>query len=153
MSIKLFETHIPVSNLQESIRFYTEICGFNLALEEEGRKVAFLWTRSRGEGMLGLWGPGTSYGPNDEEVHKNHFAIGIAFSDLLKAPARLRKKGIECRGFNGGTDDLPSVIGWMPAAQVYFSDPDGHSLEYISMLDATPVPGFIGTWSQWDRMG
>jgi lactoylglutathione lyase len=28
----------------------------------------------------------------------------------------------------------PSVIGWMPAAAVYFRDPDGHLLEYLPML-------------------
>ena len=34
--------------------------------------------------------------------------------------------------------DEPSVIGWMPAAAVYFRDPDGHLLEYLAMLDEAP---------------
>ena len=44
----------------------------------------------------------------------------------------------------------PSVIGWMPAAAVYFRDPDGHLLEYLAMLDepARPDVGIV-PWSQW----
>jgi lactoylglutathione lyase len=45
----------------------------------------------------------------------------------------------------------PSVIGWMPAAAVYFRDPDGHLLEYLAMLDepARPAAGIV-PWSQWE---
>jgi lactoylglutathione lyase len=44
----------------------------------------------------------------------------------------------------------PSVIGWMPAAAVYFHDPDGHMLEYQAMLDDAPRPEVgIVTWSAW----
>jgi lactoylglutathione lyase len=46
--------------------------------------------------------------------------------------------------------DEPSVIGWMPAASVYFRDPDGHLLEYLAMLDDDPRPDLgIVPWSQW----
>jgi lactoylglutathione lyase len=42
------------------------------------------------------------------------------------------------------------VIGWMPAAAVYFDDPDGHSLEYLAMLDAAPRPELgIAPWAEW----
>lgn len=45
--------------------------------------------------------------------------------------------------------DEPSVIGWMPAAAVYFRDPDGHQLEVISMLDGKPRPDVgIVPWSR-----
>ena len=39
----------------------------------------------------------------------------------------------------------------MPAAAVYFRDPDGHLLEYLAMLDedADPERG-ITTWSAWN---
>jgi hypothetical protein len=38
----------------------------------------------------------------------------------------------------------------MPAAAVYFRDPDGHLLEYIAMLseDARPQAGVV-TWRNW----
>ena len=38
----------------------------------------------------------------------------------------------------------------MPAAAVYFRDPDGHLLEYIAMLDAQPTPDDgVLTWREW----
>ena len=52
--------------------------------------------------------------------------------------------------FFGEETDEPSVIGWMPAAAVYFRDPDGHMLEYLAMLDEPPRPDAgITTWSDW----
>jgi hypothetical protein len=43
----------------------------------------------------------------------------------------------------------PSVIGWMPAAAVYFGDPDGHLIEYLAMLHEPARPDLgIVSWSQ-----
>ena len=39
----------------------------------------------------------------------------------------------------------------MPSAQLYFPDPDGHSLEFIAILDDPPDPGFIGPLSEWQK--
>jgi lactoylglutathione lyase len=37
----------------------------------------------------------------------------------------------------------------MPAAAVYFRDPDGHQLEYLAMLDEEPRPDRgIVPWSR-----
>ncbi|HWW03433.1 MAG TPA: hypothetical protein VNZ64_27265 [Candidatus Acidoferrum sp.] len=44
-----------------------------------------------------------------------------------------------------------SVIGWMPSAQLYFRDPDAHSLEYIALLDDPPDPDFTGSLSAWQK--
>jgi hypothetical protein len=42
----------------------------------------------------------------------------------------------------------------MPAASIYFRDPDGHLLEYLAMLagDARPDAGVL-TWHDWTRSG
>ena len=56
---------------------------------------------------------------------------------------------IETFGFGGGKSEEPSVIGWMPSAQIYFRDPDGHTLEFISILPEKPRSDFTGTYSQW----
>ncbi len=45
----------------------------------------------------------------------------------------------------------PSVIGWMPSAQLYFSDPEGHSLEYIALLEEAPDAEFIGSFASWKQ--
>jgi hypothetical protein len=44
--------------------------------------------------------------------------------------------------------DEPTVIGWMLSAQVYFRDPDGHMLEFITIL---PDPS--GSEFQWALLG
>ena len=38
----------------------------------------------------------------------------------------------------------------MPAATLYFRDPDGHMLEYLTMLDEPVLPeAGIVAWSEW----
>jgi len=39
----LFETHLTVSDLQRSIRFYRDIVGLRLAYELSERNTAFFW--------------------------------------------------------------------------------------------------------------
>ncbi|MFN2507833.1 MAG: hypothetical protein ABR589_03575 [Chthoniobacterales bacterium] len=37
----------------------------------------------------------------------------------------------------------------MPSAQLYFRDLDGHSVEFIALLDEPPEASFIGSLSEW----
>ena len=145
----LYEVHIPVSDLQRSIAFYRNIMGFELAFEVPQRHLAFMWIGKPEQSMIGLWGPGSDYGWKNGEQFKTHFAVAVSLDELLAKPQKLQAKGIETYGFGGLTGDEPSVIGWMPSAQIYFRDPDGHSLEYITMLPDPPDPTFHGTWSEW----
>jgi lactoylglutathione lyase len=79
-----------------------------------------------------------------------HLAFDVALDDVLAAPARLREQGVAPLSFFGAPADEPSVIGWMPAAAVYFRDPDGHLMEYLAMLDEPPRPeAGIVDWSSW----
>lgn len=118
----LFETHLTVSDLQRSIRFYRDIIGLELALEASERNAAFFWIGDRSSSsssrrsMLGLWSVGTvPLGPN------LHVAFEVAaINDLLDAPKRLKDQGIIPLSFFGKESMEPSVIGWMPAAAIYF---------------------------------
>jgi lactoylglutathione lyase len=94
----LFETHLTVSNLQRSIKFYQDIVGLQLTLEAN----------------------------------------------------RLRLNRIRPLSFFGAETTEPSIIGWMPAAVIYFRDPDNHLIEYLAMLDHNPRPDLgIIPWSEW----
>ena len=75
----------------------------------------------------------------------------VAINDLLDAPKRLKDQGIMPLSFFGKESMEPSVIGWMPAAAIYFRDPDGHLIEYLTMLnDEEPRPDLgIVNWSEW----
>lgn len=145
----LYEVHLPVSDLQRSIAFYRDVMGFELAFEQPERQVAFMWIGKPEQSMLGLWGPDSLYGWQNGQRFRTHFAVAVPLDELLQKPAALQAKGIETFGFGGNSADEPSVIGWMPSAQLYFRDPDNHSLEYITMLDETPEPDFHGSWSEW----
>jgi lactoylglutathione lyase len=126
---RLFETHLTASDLQRSIGFYRDVVGLELAFEASERNVAFFWIGEPGQSMLGLWSLGTA--PLGLTLH---LAFDVALDDLLDAPKRLQTRGIKPLSFFGIETMEPSVIGWMPAASVYFRDPDGHTLEYLTML-------------------
>jgi lactoylglutathione lyase len=144
----LFETHLTVGDLARSIAFYRDVVGLALAHEVPERHAAFFWIGEPGQSMLGLW-----------SIHSTpitlrlHIAFAVTLDDVIASVARLRETGITPRNGGGGALlDEPVVISWMPAASVYFDDPDGHSLEYIAMLDAKPRPdwGWLAL-SEWQR--
>jgi lactoylglutathione lyase len=141
----LFETHLTVADLARSTAFYRDVVGLPVALELPERGAAFHWIGAPGRAMLGLWSLGSA--PMGLSLH---VAFDVALDDVLAAPARLREQGIEPLSFFAEPADEPSVIGWMPAAAVYFRDPDGHLLEYLAMLDEPPRPEVgIVDWSRW----
>jgi lactoylglutathione lyase len=147
----LFETHLTVSDIQRSIRFYCDIVGLSLAYEIPDRGAAFFWigdpSHSSIRSMLGIWSIGTT--PISIRLHVAFEVEDI--NDLLSAPQQLKAKGIMPLSFFGTESMEPSVIGWMPAAAIYFNDPDGHLIEYLTMLDDNirrPDLGIV-SWSEW----
>ncbi len=143
----LFETHLNVSSLDRSVAFYRDVVGLELAHLIEGRAVAFFWIGGRGHAMLGLWAGSSS--PNRMSLH---VAFSLPLGDVLATPARLRAAGVEPLDFWAQPTGEPTVLGWMPAATVYFRDPDGHSLEVLAMLDEAPRPDLGNLpWSEWRR--
>jgi lactoylglutathione lyase len=141
----LFETHLTVSNLNRSVSFYRDVVGLTLALELPERGAAFFWTGEPGEAMLGLWSLGSA--PIGLSLH---VAFRASLDDVLGACERLRSLGLTPLSFFATETDEASVIGWMPAAAVYFRDPDGHLLEYLAMLEKPARPDLgIVPWSQW----
>ena len=143
--IALFESHLTVADLPRSIDFYRDVVELELAYELPERGAAFFWVGGRGQGLLGLWSLGSA--PLGMTLH---IAFRVPLDDVLSACERLAARGIVPLSFFGEPTAEPSVIGWMPAAAVYFRDPDGHQLEYLAMLDDSPDPGRgIVSWSEW----
>jgi lactoylglutathione lyase len=81
--------------------------------------VAFLSAGEPGGAMLGLWSLGTA--PMGMRLH---VAFAAELDEVLRAPQALAAAGVAPLSFFGEEADEPSVIGWMPAAAVYFLDPD-----------------------------
>jgi lactoylglutathione lyase len=141
----LFETHLTVADLGRSVAFYRDVVGLPLALELPARAATFFWVGQPGQAMLGLWSLGSA--PMGMVLH---VAFEVGLDEVLEAPALLRAQGVAPLSFFGEPTSEPSVIGWMPAAAVYFRDPDGHQLEYLAMLDEQPRSDLgIIPWSEW----
>src|SRR3712207_4015615 len=131
----LFETHLNVRDLDRSTAFYRDTVGLELAYRLEERHLAFFWIGGRGHTMLGLWS-----GDSSPNAMRLHIAFSLDLDEVIGAPAALRASGAEPLDFFGQPTSEPSVIGWMPAASVFFHDPDGHLLEYLAMLAHEPRP-------------
>ena len=87
--------------------------------------------------MLGFWGPTTLYG---KDPHPAHFALAVSLPELLAPGPRLNQLGIATRDFAGTETTEPSVIGWMPSAQLYFRDPDSHLVNSSPCWMSRPLP-------------
>jgi GNAT superfamily N-acetyltransferase len=141
----LFETHLTVSDLDRSIEFYRNVVRLPLALVLRERAAAFFWIGGPGEAMLGLWSLGSA--PMGLSLH---IALKATLGDVLAACDGLRANSVTPLSFFGAETTEPSVIAWMPAAAVYFRDPDGHLIEYLAMLEepAREERGIV-PWSEW----
>jgi lactoylglutathione lyase len=115
----LFEAHLHVSNLLRSLVFCSELLGLPVAAKFPERRVAFVWIGPPGEAMLGLW----EVGPAPQRLEL-HLAFRVALDDLLTASEALQNAGIQPLDFYGEPTEGPVVLAWMPAASIYFRDPD-----------------------------
>ncbi|MBD1372843.1 VOC family protein [Hazenella sp. IB182357] len=121
----IYETHLQVSQLDQSIHFFEKL-GLQLAHKIKERRVAFFFVGPNKQ-MLGIWEV-----PEGQTVQKSHFSFGVSHQDIEKAILWLKSIGSK-------EPIEPIVHTWMPAACVYFLDPDGNSLELLTLLDDTPI--------------
>lgn len=140
----LYETHIQVSNLENAIVFYTEDLGLKLAHQDKDRRIAFLWVGKDKEFMLGLW-------EQKENLQARHFAFTADKEDILNYSVEfLKNKNVKPYNFLKNGIEKPMVFAWMPALAIYFNDPDGNQLEFISILEGDGKPGLgILSYEEW----
>ena len=132
----LYEAHLTVADLDRSIEFYRDVLGLPLAHTVPSRHAAFFWIGAPGAAMLGLWSIHSS-----PLFMRLHIAFRVTLPQLETSVQALHAAGLTPRnGGHGPAIEEPVVLTWMPAASVYFDDPDGHSLEYICMLPDPPRP-------------
>lgn len=130
----LYETHVQVSNLENAIEFYTKVLGLEFAHKDETRPIAFLWIGKNKESMLGLW-------EQKENLQTRHFAFTANKEDILNYSVDfLKNKNLKPYNFLKNESVQPMVFAWMPALAIYFNDPDGNQLEFISILEGDGKP-------------
>ncbi len=140
----LYETHVQVSNLEKSLEFYTKVLGLEFAHRDETRPIVFLWIGKNKEAMLGLW-------EQKENLQTRHFAFTADKEDILNYSVEfLKNKNLTPYNFLKDGNVEPMVFAWMPALAIYFNDPDGNQLEFISVLegDGKPELGVL-SYEEW----
>jgi lactoylglutathione lyase len=131
----LYETHLYVENLERSIAFYNNVLGLELCSYTDERRVAFFWIGKPKQAMLGLWEK-----PKDQ-IDIRHFAFSCTKEFILnESIAFLKKHKLIPYNFLKNNKEEPMVFAWMPAISIYFDDPDGHSLEFIAILEGEAKP-------------
>jgi catechol-2,3-dioxygenase len=144
----IYETHINVENLERSIDFYQNVLGLEKCGYNDDRRIAFFWVGKPQEYMLGLWEKPKA------EIVKMHFAFRCDRDDILnKSAAFLKERNLKPYNFLKDGTDRPMVFAWMPAVAIYFDDPDGHCLEFISILEGKPR-GELGiiSYEEWEKL-
>lgn len=144
----IYETHLQVSDLEESMAFYGGTLGLELGTKLEDRRIAFYFvTASDGErSMLGLW--------EVSEVSPRHFAFRVTEAHVERMRSFLDSRGIEpVEDFGIAPHEQPLVHPWMPAAAIYFEDRDGNQLELIAELAEAPRPSLeVMPLSEWQAL-
>jgi catechol 2,3-dioxygenase-like lactoylglutathione lyase family enzyme len=129
----ILESSLYVDDLERSIRFYKGLFQFEplmadsrfCAFSVSGRQVLLLFSKRASAQAVETRG-GTI--PGHDGTGRLHLAFSIPASELEDWKRRLEEKNIA----------LESSVQWPRGGQsVYFRDPDGHLLEFV-----TP-----GTWS------
>jgi lactoylglutathione lyase len=141
----IYEVHLPVTDLDRAIDFYVTKLGFVLGFGERGGSSALLLcTDGHVRWMLGLFRVDTVVHRQSAEYH---ISLRVAEEDVDGMIPYLRERGIEplhppTAPVQGPMTE-PIVHGWIPAAAVFFNDPDGHLLELVVELSDPPRPDFL----------
>lgn len=144
----LFETHLFVENLERSIEFYTNVLKLEQFLYEEERRAALFWIgENPRQSFLGLWEK-----PKDE-IDIRHFAFECDWEWILNESIDfLKSHKIGFWNFLGDNSEKPMVFVNIPAIAIYFSDPDGHYLEFIGKLPGKYRPekgSMVVSYQEW----
>jgi catechol 2,3-dioxygenase-like lactoylglutathione lyase family enzyme len=131
---QIAEVALVVSDLERSVRFYTEVLGLPLWERRERHATVRL-----ASGFLGLWLPGAWEIPASdnwaairlEGGGRSHIVFYIHADDADAALANLQRHGVRYYG--------PRVTEG-GEVHIDFEDPDGHLLEYWARRSFEPPP-------------
>lgn len=139
---KLGHVVVHVKDLKRSVKFYTEVMGFNISdvyTEEQAPGGMVFLRLGTDHHSVALVGGGQDKAPN---VELNHIAFEVATLDeVARARAHLKKHGVPIH-FEGRRRAGCQIA-------VEFTDPDGHRLEIYWGLDQVGAPGTVRPAEEW----
>lgn len=141
----IYEVHLPTTDLDRAIAFYERVLGFQVGLRQADASSALLLYEHRGDrSMLGLFEV-DEIGHRHPAEHHASFRVPAQAADEMVG--FLEDRGVQPvhppTAPREGPMDEPIVHGWMPAAAVFFRDPDGNLLELIAELPQDPRPDVV----------
>lgn len=143
----LYETHLFVENLERSIDFYKNVLNLKQCRFNNDRRTAFFWIGQEKQFMLGLWEKPKA------EIDIRHFAFECDPEWIQNESLDfLKSHNINHWNFLNDETEGPMVFVWMPAIAIYFSDPDGHELEFIGILEGkskSDTEKRVVTYEEW----
>ncbi len=131
-TVRLDHTVIAVSDWEISNRFYREIVGAELVPMAPGRVSYRL-----GDTQLNVHGPGVDVSSNVARLPVQPGNSDICFvwpGPIAEAVAHLEQQGVEVE-----TGPVERFGAQGPGTSVYFRDPDGSLLEFISYVGRSTV--------------
>ena len=138
---KLGHVVLNVTDLEASVRFYTEVLGLEISDRYPDSMVpggmVFMRCNADHHGVALVGGTGKS-----ERTSLNHFAFEVATLDeVFRTRAWLRKHGVPIV-FEGRRRAGCQIA-------VEFQDPDGNNLEIYWGIDQVGTNGFVRPASEW----
>lgn len=92
-------------------------------------------------------------GKPEEEIDLRHFAFECEPDWIINESVDfLKSNHLNFWNFLQDNNEVPMVFCWMPAISIYFSDPDGHYLEFIGILPGKPRSKHekrVVTYDEW----
>lgn len=145
----IYETHLPVKNLNESIKFYTKL-GLKIACKND--TTAFFWIEE-GRSWLGLW-EGEEY---QTRYHPSlrHIAFEVTYEDLKASLKWLESIKVNAVPQESRKSAAPFIRPFQGNGSVYFEDPDGNSLElmcYVEVPDSLKHINDKLSFEEWEKL-
>ncbi|WP_110111812.1 VOC family protein [Bacillus sp. CGMCC 1.16541] len=145
----LYEAHLPVRNLKQSIEFYKKL---ELEIAFQNDQAAFFWI-VKGQSWIVLWE--TDFVDTPYHPSVRHLALQVELEDIKNAKQWLAERNIRVvETFGFPPEKQPLVLPNNPQAHaaIYFEDLDGNVLEFIAPLRLDVKEDFpMMSLEEWEK--